>query len=59
MSARLIKSFADGSQLEFDRGRFDDWCLYLRSPQHRYQRRGKKFFAPTLLIFIADNGYYQ
>lgn len=29
---RLIKSFPDGSQLCFDRGRFDDWCVYLTLP---------------------------
>lgn len=26
---KLIKSFADGSFLEYDRGSFDDWCVYL------------------------------
>lgn len=26
---QLIKSFSDGSFLEYDRGRFDDWCVYL------------------------------
>lgn len=24
-----IKAFADGSYLEYDRGSFDDWCVYL------------------------------
>jgi hypothetical protein len=24
-----IKSFSDGSFLEYDRGSFDDWCVYL------------------------------
>ena len=26
--ARLIKKFADGSILEYDKGRFDSWCIY-------------------------------
>ena len=26
---QLIKHFADGSFLEYDRGGFDDWCVYL------------------------------
>ena len=26
---QLIKSFVDGSYLEYDRGSFDDWCVYL------------------------------
>ena len=27
-----IKEFEDGSFLEYDRGQFDDWCVYLNSP---------------------------
>ena len=26
---QLIKTFSDGSYLEYDRGSFDDWCVYL------------------------------
>lgn len=26
---QIIKEFSDGSFLEYDRGRFDDWCVYL------------------------------
>lgn len=26
---QLIKSFSDGSFLEYDQGSFDDWCVYL------------------------------
>lgn len=26
---RMIKTFSDGSFLEYDRGSFDDWCVYL------------------------------
>lgn len=35
-----IKQFADGAYIEFDRGKFDDWCVYFVQP-------GKKRFAPT------------
>lgn len=28
----LIKAFADGSFLEYGRGSFDDWCVYLTKP---------------------------
>ncbi len=37
---QLIKTFEDGSFLEYDRGNFDDWCVYytnatgLRRPPH-------------------------
>ncbi|HOO52509.1 MAG TPA: hypothetical protein PLK94_14635 [Alphaproteobacteria bacterium] len=30
--SRIIKSFYDGSYLEYDRGSFDDWCVYLTQP---------------------------
>ena len=29
---RIIKSFSDGSYLEYDRGSFDDWCVYMVEP---------------------------
>lgn len=28
---QIIKTFPDGSFLEYDRGGFDDWCVYLTS----------------------------
>lgn len=43
--ATLIKEFNDGSLLEYDKGKFDDWCVYLTRPN---QRR----YAPT------DIGYF-
>lgn len=27
-----IKTFSDGSSLKYDRGAFDDWCVYLTKP---------------------------
>ncbi len=44
MSARFIKAFADGSQLEFDHGHFDAWCIYLRQGQHRYAPKDSEYF---------------
>ena len=29
---RTIRKFRDGYRLEYDRGGFDDWCVYLVSP---------------------------
>lgn len=37
--ARLIKYFSDESRLEFDRGNFDEWCIFLTRP-------GRARFAP-------------
>ena len=27
-----IKDFSDGSYVEYDKGRFDDWCIFLKRP---------------------------
>lgn len=29
---KIIKRFSDGSILEYDKGSFDDWCVYLTRP---------------------------
>jgi len=29
---QIIRSFKDGAFLEYDRGSFDDWCIYLTEP---------------------------
>jgi hypothetical protein len=43
---RLIRTFPDGSVLEFDRGKFDDWCLYLTRPTiPRYPPLDVEYFA--------------
>ena len=28
----IIKRFSNGAFLEYDRGNFDDWCIYLTIP---------------------------
>ena len=43
--AELITQFEDGSFLEFDRGRFDGWCVYLTRPkQSRYAPKDFQYF---------------
>lgn len=40
-----ITAFADGSFLEYDRGQFDDWCVYLTRPNvGRYAPRDFQYF---------------
>ncbi len=49
--ARLIKTISDGSTIEFDSGKFDDWCVYLSRPN-------KSRYAPTdIEYFTALNEY--
>ncbi len=38
--ARLIKLFSNGSKLFFDKGVFDEWCVYM-------QHSGARKYAPT------------
>ena len=42
-------AFSDGSYLEFAKGKFDDWCIYLTRPgQKRYAPRDEIYFAQLL-----------
>ncbi len=43
--SRLIKVFSDGSRLEYDRGKFDAWCVYLIANNQRTAPRDKEYFA--------------
>jgi len=41
----LIKQFSDGSFIEFDKGLFDDWCVYLtRRGGEKYAPRDEQYF---------------
>lgn len=41
----IIVNFEDGSFLEYDRGSFDDWCVYLNRPnERRYPPRDYQYF---------------
>ena len=43
---QLIKSFSDGSFLEYDRGSFDDWCVYFtKSNGSRKPPRDVDYFS--------------
>ncbi len=42
----LITRFVDGSFLEFGKGAFDDWCVYLTRPYHtRVAPNDREYFA--------------
>lgn len=46
---RTIKQFSDKSTLEYDKGSFDSWCVYLRKPGGvRDARRDKDYFQELL-----------
>lgn len=41
----IIVNFEDGSFLEYDRGSFDDWCVYLNRPnERRYPPKDYQYF---------------
>jgi len=44
--ARLIKRISDGSVVEFDSGKFDNWCVYLTRPN-------KNRYAPTDIEYFT------
>ena len=45
--SRQIKRFTDGSVLEYARGSFDDWCIYLTSPN------GQRYAPRMLNIYFS------
>lgn len=45
--SRLIKEIRDGSIVEFDRGVFDDWCVYLTRPNETK-------FAPKDIQYFTE-----
>ena len=46
-----IKTFSDGSFLEYDRGNFDDWCVYLtKSNGLRRPPRDTDYFSQLLQL---------
>lgn len=58
---KLIKTFSDGSKLEYDKGSFDDWCVYLTRPNvARYAPRDFQYFerlSKYALIYGKDKVY--
>lgn len=56
---RHFKTLADGSLIEFDRGQFDDWCVYLTVPgTPRFAPRDAWYFA-ELQQLAASHGAYR
>ena len=42
---QILTKFDDGSYLEYDRGRFDKWCVYLSRPnQAKYAPSDSQYF---------------
>ena len=53
---QMIKKFADGSFLEYDRGSFDDWCVYFTQPSgSRRPPRDTDYFS-ALKSYAAKYG---
>lgn len=42
---RLIKTFSDGSHIEYDRGSFDDWCVYIVKSNRRKPPKDVDYFS--------------
>ena len=48
---RRIKDFPGGAFLEFDRGNFDDWCVYWAQPgQGRKALRDEEYFGQMIAL---------
>lgn len=45
--ATHIKSFPDGSSFEYDRGSFDEWCVYIKP-------RGTRRYAPKDIDYLTE-----
>jgi len=44
--SRLIKEIRDGSIVEFDKGAFDDWCVYLSRPnENKFAPKDIQYFT--------------
>ncbi|TYO94426.1 DUF7004 family protein [Desulfallas thermosapovorans] len=53
----IIKKFVDGSLLEYGRGRFDNWCVFLSRPnQNRYAPKDIEYFT-RLKNIGSTHGY--
>lgn len=51
-----IKDFSDGSFLEYDRGKFDDWCVYLTNANGSRRPPHDVDYFNQLLDFSARYG---
>ena len=56
---RIIRKFKDGSILEYDKGAFDDWCVYLTRPNiMRYAPKDNQYFK-RLTEYASNYGNNQ
>lgn len=56
---RIIKTFQDGSTLDYDEGTFDEWCVYLTRPGiKRHAPKDKQYFE-RLVEYGAKYGNSQ
>ena len=56
LNGKPIKKFKDGSFLEYDQGRFDEWCVYLKLPNgKRYPPHDTDYFQ-TIIDFATKYG---
>lgn len=54
--AQITTTFSDGSQLEYDNGKFDSWCVYLTRPNvPRFAPRDFQYFT-DLKQYAKDYG---
>jgi hypothetical protein len=42
---RLIKTFTDGSRIEYDTGNFDGWCVYVIENNQRNAPKDEEYFG--------------
>ena len=54
---RIITTFSDGSKLEYDKGLFDDWCVYLTRPNtSKHAPKDFQYFQ-RLIIYGTKHGF--
>lgn len=54
---RIVTTFSDGSKLEYDKGAFDDWCVYLTRPNvPKYAPKDFQYFQ-RLVDYGAKYGF--
>lgn len=51
----VVKNFSDGTVIEIDRGRFDDWCIYITGTCDRYSPAAAASFSRGLPWTRIDN----
>ena len=54
---RIVTTFSDGSKLEYDKGAFDDWCVYLTRPSiSKYAPKDFQYFH-RLVDYVTKYGF--